>query len=70
MKYVLLLVLALAAVAGGVWYVTRDGGEPTQAGASAGGFGGRQAEVPLVSVEPVRRDTLTETVEAIGTALA
>jgi len=75
MKYVFAVVLALA-VAGGIWYyASRDGDSavPAAGGANGGNggfgaFGGQ--EVPVVTVEPVRRERFTETIEAIGTALA
>jgi len=68
MKYFLLLILALAA-GGGVWYLAaRDGSATSAPGAAAGGFGAQ--EVPVVTVEPVRLETLSETIEALGTALA
>jgi len=73
MKYVLLVIVALA-VGAGAWYVLRDDAPPSSAGQAGGvgafgGFGGGQ-EVPLVTVEPVRQQELSETVEAIGTAMA
>lgn len=74
MKY-LLGVLAALALAGGVWYVVTSGGDGGSergpaAGSSAGpgGFGGR--DVAVVTVEPARSETLSETVEALGTAMA
>jgi len=68
MKYLLLLVLALVVAAGGWYLATRDGSAPsasTPAGARA-----FQQEVPVVTVEPARFETLSETIEALGTALA
>ncbi len=66
MKYVLLLVLALGAAAG-IWYVAvHESGSVSSVEAPA--FGGQ--EVPVVTVEPVRFETLSETIEALGTALA
>ena len=70
MKYVLAVVLTLA-IAGGAWYLaTRDRGGEAPAGAVGGfgAFGGQ--EVPVVTVEPVRRERFSETIEAIGTAQA
>ncbi|HEX7080495.1 MAG TPA: efflux RND transporter periplasmic adaptor subunit [Gammaproteobacteria bacterium] len=74
MKYVLPVVLALVVIGGGVWYAMRDESAvvpPRGAAASAqgGGFGAAQEE-PLVIVDRVRREELSETVEALGTALA
>ena len=69
MKYVLVVVLALA-VAGGIWfYASRDGETSAPNGAAGfGAFGGQ--EVPIVTVELVRRERFSETIEALGTALA
>jgi len=68
MKYLLLLVLALAA-AGGAYYLFVRGESPAVPGAAVGvGFGAQ--EVPVVTVEPARVETLSETIEALGTALA
>lgn len=72
MKYLLLVVLALAAAAG-TWYFAAGGGRSPDAastamGGAAGEFGGQ--EVAVVTVEPARRESLSETIEAIGTALA
>jgi len=82
MKNTLLLVLAFALGGGAVWYFTKQpagdvGAGPAVAGgrppAAAGGFGaaGRpQAQLPLVTVGHVRRDTIFDAVEALGTAQA
>ena len=70
MKYVLVVVLTLA-IAGGAWYVAtrgRGGEAPAGAVGGFGAFGGQ--EVPVVTVEPVRRERFSETIEAIGTAQA
>src|SRR5688572_1681556 len=66
MKYVLLVVLALGAAVG-IWYVAVHEDGPAPAG-PASAFGGQ--EVPVVTVEPARLETLSETIEALGTALA
>jgi membrane fusion protein, multidrug efflux system len=80
MKYGLLIVLAVAALGGGAYYLTKNdaatGSPAGQAGAPGGfggapgpgGFGGQQA--PLVTLGEVRREQLYDTVEAIGTAQA
>src|SRR5262245_6974290 len=86
MKNALLIVLAFALGGGVVWYVTKDrggnggaapsfpaaaGGRP--AGGPPGGFGGGgrpQAQAPLVTVGKVRRDSIFDVVEALGTAQA
>jgi membrane fusion protein (multidrug efflux system) len=82
MKNTLLLVLAFALGGGAVWYFTKQpagdaGAGPAAAGgrppAAAGGFGaaGRpQAQPPLVTVGRVRRDSIFDAVEALGTAQA
>ncbi|HVY67064.1 MAG TPA: efflux RND transporter periplasmic adaptor subunit [Gammaproteobacteria bacterium] len=83
MKNALLVVIAFALGAGAVWYLTShrgDGGAaqrgaPVAAGAPggrpAGGFGGRgAAQPPLVVAEPVRRDQVSDVVEALGTTQA
>jgi membrane fusion protein (multidrug efflux system) len=73
MKYVLSLIVA-AALGAGIWYyVVRDAGAPASGGGGpgargSGGFG--QGEVPLVVVEPVGEQVLSDTVEALGTAQA
>src|SRR5690606_27203136 len=70
MKYVLVVVLTLA-IAGGAWYVAtrgRGGEAPAGAVGGFGAFGGQ--EVPVVTVEPVRRERFSETIEGIGTAQA
>ncbi len=66
MKYLLLLVLALVVAAGGWYLATRDGSAPS-APAGARTFA---QEIPVVTVEPARYETLSETIEALGTALA
>src|SRR5690606_32812095 len=74
----LLAVVAFALGAGAVWYFTSHSTEPAAprapAGAAggrpAGGFGGRQVQPPLVVVKEVRRETLYDSVEALGTAQA
>jgi membrane fusion protein (multidrug efflux system) len=82
MKNALLLVLAFALGGGAVWYFTKqsagnDGAVSAAAGgrppAAAGGFGaaGRpQVQPPLVTVGRVRRDSIFDAVEALGTAQA
>jgi membrane fusion protein (multidrug efflux system) len=82
MKNALLLVLAFALGGGAVWYFTKEpaggvGTSPTAAGArppgAPGGFGaaGRpQVQPPLVTVARVRRDSIFDAVEALGTAQA
>src|SRR5690606_7575899 len=69
-KYLLFVVLALGAAAG-VWYVAMRDAPPAAPAGQAGDFGafGGQ-EVPVVTVEAARRETLNETIEALGTALA
>lgn len=71
MKYLLVVVLALA-IGGGVWYALRDdgGARPAATSQGPGGFGGGPSDVPLVTVEAARREQLSQTVEAIGTAQA
>jgi membrane fusion protein (multidrug efflux system) len=80
MKNVVLIVLAFALGGGAMWYFTNQGGDavPAPTGAASGprpqgGFGGAgrpQPQLPLVSVERVRRGTLYDVVEALGTAQA
>lgn len=67
MKYGLLVVVLLAVIGGGLYFVSRDDAQAPAAG--PGGFGGPQ-EAPLVALEQVRREQLYDTVEAIGTAQA
>jgi membrane fusion protein (multidrug efflux system) len=80
MKNALLIVLAFVLGGGAMWYFTstRDAGSsagaaPAAGRPGAGGFGGpgrQQAQVPLVTVGRVQRDTLYDVVEALGTAQA
>jgi membrane fusion protein (multidrug efflux system) len=77
MKNALVIVLAFALGGGAMWYFTssRDGaGGPPAAGArpAGGGFapGGRQPQLPLVTVGRARRDRIYDVVEALGTAQA
>jgi membrane fusion protein (multidrug efflux system) len=81
MKNALLIVIAFALGGGAMWYFTKDtagNGAPSAASAPggrppAGGFGGGarpQAQLPLVTVGHVRRDSIYDVVEALGTALA
>jgi membrane fusion protein (multidrug efflux system) len=82
MKNALLLVLAFALGGGAVWYFTKQSADNAAAGgaaaggrppAAAGGFGGAgrpQAQLPLVTVGRVRRDSIFDAVEALGTAQA
>lgn len=82
MKNALLIVLAFALGGGVMWYVTSDrassGGSAAGASAAggrppAGGFGaagGRQPQLPLVTVGRVQRDSIYDVVEALGTAQA
>lgn len=68
MKYAALIVAVLTAGVG-IWYLVRDAAPDGGAAANGPpGAGGR--ETPMVSVERVRRDTLSDTVEALGTARA
>ncbi len=71
MKYVLSILLA-AALGTGIWYFGMRGhgqsGAPQGASGARAGFGGRGSEVPLVTVERVRKQQLSNTIEAIGTA--
>jgi membrane fusion protein (multidrug efflux system) len=68
MKNFTLAVAVLAVAAGIGWYLLHGSGP---ANAPAGGPGGPgRGQPPLVVVEPVRRDQLVDTVEAIGTAVA
>ncbi len=66
MKQLLIIAVLLAAIAAGAWYVTRE------QGSAAPGSGGprRVAQVVTVVAEPVRRQTLAERVEALGTTRA
>lgn len=75
MRYLLAIVVTALIVGGGVYYwqteLQPSGGPAAGAPAGgAGGFGGRTQSLPLVGVTPVSRDTLYDTVEAIGTAQA
>jgi membrane fusion protein (multidrug efflux system) len=75
MRYLLAIVVTALLVGGGVYYwqtelrATGDPGTGAPAG-GAGGFGGRTQALPLVGVTPVSRETIYDTVEAIGTAQA
>jgi membrane fusion protein (multidrug efflux system) len=83
MKNALLIVLAFALGGAVMWYVASErggnagataGAPPAGAGRpQAGGFagGGRpQGQLPLVTVDRVRRDSIFDVVEALGTAQA
>ena len=61
---VFVALLMVAAVAG--WYFTRDAGGPAGGARGPGGRG----EAPVVAIAPARHETLVDTVEALGTALA
>jgi membrane fusion protein, multidrug efflux system len=65
MKYLAIAVLVLAVGGGITWYVTRGGAQ-----GPVGAAGSARGNPPLVVAEPVRREQLTDTVEALGTALA
>ena len=65
MKYLLIICLLLAAV-GTYFYVSGEDTPQHAATAPAGDFGGP----PLVVAEPVTRQTVTDTIEAIGTTFA
>jgi membrane fusion protein (multidrug efflux system) len=64
MKYVVPIVLVVALAGGAIWYVRGNSG--------AGGpqAGTRPEALPLVVAKPVRRERLSDSVEAIGTAQA
>jgi membrane fusion protein (multidrug efflux system) len=66
MKNLAILVALVVAAVGAGWYFTRDTGT---AGGGARGPGGG-GEAPVVAVVPARRETLVDSVEALGTALA
>lgn len=70
MKYAGLIVLAVVAIGGGIYYFMagETGAPPGQARGGPGGFGAQ--EVPLVTIAEVRREQLYDIVEAIGTAQA
>jgi membrane fusion protein (multidrug efflux system) len=71
MKYLTIFVLALAVALSGGWYLMRGAGSPTVAeNGPRAGEQGMSAAPPLVVAEPARRQQLTDSVEAIGTALA
>ena len=84
MKNALLIVLAFALGGGAMWYFTNDreatgaqgsvaaapGGRPPAARGFGPGGGRGDAPPPLVTVERVRRDSLFDVVEALGTAQA
>ena len=79
MKNALVIVLAFALGGGAMWYFTSggegaSGGPPAAAGARPGGGGfapgGRQPQVPLVTVGTAHRDSIFDVVEALGTAQA
>lgn len=75
MRYLLAIVVTALLVGGGVYYwqaelpATGDPATGAPAG-GAGGFGGRTQALPLVGVAPASRDTIYDTVAAIGTAQA
>ena len=70
MKYAGLIVLAVVAIGGGIYYFMagETDAPPGQARGGPGGFGAQ--EVPLVTIAEVRREQLYDIVEAIGTAHA
>jgi len=73
MKNAILILIAAALGGGGVYYLMRDQGAPGGAfggRGAAGGFGGQRQQAPLVTVEPVLRQQLYDTVTAIGTSRA
>src|SRR5512138_2994546 len=85
MKNALLVVIAFALGAGGVWYFTEyrndnaaaerggpaAGAQNGRPGGGPGGFAGRQAQqAPLVVAAMVQRDQVYDVVEALGTAQA
>jgi membrane fusion protein (multidrug efflux system) len=77
MRYLLSIVLTALLVGGGVYYWqtelassgTGTGAAPAGRGGFGGSFGADQT-APLVGVTPVGRDTIFDTVQAIGTAQA
>jgi membrane fusion protein (multidrug efflux system) len=73
MRYLLSIVVTALLVGGGVYYwlteVRAPEGAAGAAPAGMAGFGGGQS-VPLVGVTPVSRETIFDTVQAIGTAQA
>ncbi len=66
MKNLAIFIALVIAAVGAGWYFTRDTGAPSGGPRGPGGRG----EAPVVAVAPVRRETLVDTVEALGTALA
>jgi membrane fusion protein (multidrug efflux system) len=70
MKYAGLIVSAVVAIGGGIYYFMagETDAPPGQARGGPGGFGAQ--EVPLVTIAEVRREQLYDIVEAIGTAHA
>jgi membrane fusion protein (multidrug efflux system) len=82
MKNALLLVIAFALGGGAVWYFTKQsvgtvgagaaaaGGRPPAGAPAFGGAGRPQPQLPLVTVGHVRRDSIFDAVEALGTAQA
>ena len=66
MKNLAIFVALVIAAAFAGWYFTRDVGAPAGGGRGPGGGG----EAPVVAVAPARRETLVDTVEALGTAFA
>jgi hypothetical protein len=73
MRYLLTIVVTALLVGGGVYYwqteLQPSGSQAGAMPAGRGGFGGGQA-VPLVGVTPVSRETIYDTIQAIGTAQA
>lgn len=73
MRYLLSIVVTALLVGGGVYYwqtELQSSGAPAAGGPAArGGFGGGQA-APLVGVTPAGRETIFDTIQAIGTAQA
>lgn len=73
MRYLLSIVVTALLVGGGVYYwqseLQSPGGQGVGMQPSRGGFGG-VGSVPLVGVTPVSRETVFDTVQAIGTTQA
>jgi membrane fusion protein (multidrug efflux system) len=75
MKYLLTILTTAILVGGGVYYWQAEQAAPSApspggAGGGAGAFAGGAQAAPLVGVTPVGRQTIYDTVEAIGTANA
>jgi membrane fusion protein (multidrug efflux system) len=73
MRYLLSIVVTALLVGGGMYYWRTvpqpPGGQPSAMPAGRGGFSGAES-LPLVGVTPVGRETIFDTVQAIGTAQA